>query len=377
MESRVRTSSGKWLGLLAVAGLCALCMSSARATRPLYIPCGERHPTFATASLDTLMGKLRTATSADWESECLVRQLPRFGASAVPPLVTLLRSGPEQGRVNAVYGLRTLGEQERAVLPDLEVALDDPSANVRWLASSDLAALRPRSPALTLQVLRRLDAQEERGLVYLLPNLGSLPPEALPVLSRVLDRLGPYDRLEADMVISAMGHVASVQRVVVLARLVGSKDTERAWAATLAVGRSGLVAMPALLYFLGDADAQQRQAYVRALDWAWLVATTPSLMAYFQADTTTLMRQLRAPLASVRADALRQLTSLAPAMLATIPSPWDQGVERLAVDRCDALDVLDDGVKTAADETERQSMMALAASMRRDGPLRPCHVPIY
>jgi HEAT repeat protein len=324
---------------------------------------------------------LRTADFR--KSRCLVDQLPRFGESAVPPLTALLHEGPEQGRVNAAAGLAGLREQALPATPALELALDDPSASVRWMVLNALASIEPRSPTLTLDVLRRLQRAtpgtlESETLIYTVSHMGSLPPEALPTFAHVLEGLPSYDRRAAEETIDAISHVAAPQRMVLLAQLVGDKDAGRSWHATLAMGRSGLLAMPVLLSRLIDHPGQRGDAYWRALDWAWTVASAPSLSTYYQTDMTALMRQLRDPRPSGKAQALKRLAGLAPAFQLQLSDSWHGDEEnRMPQVRCEVLDALADGAGRVADQAERQSMIAIAVSLRQAAPNSSCPIQIY
>lgn len=375
------TTSNRWLDFLAVVCLWALCVPQAHATRLMLPTCDMLYPAARQASLNAVMDMLRTAEAG--KNSCFVAQLPRFGESAVPPLVALLQTGPEQGRANAAAGLAVLREQALSAIPQLGLALDDPSTSVRWMVLNALASIEPRSPALTLDMLRRLERAtpgtlEGDTLIYAISRMGSLPPEALPILGQALERLPPYDVRAAEETIDAISHVTAAQRVVLLAQLIGDKDTGRAWYATLAIGRSGGLAVPVLLYRLTSLAGPRRQAYGRALDWAWMVSTTPPLPAYYQTDMTALLRQLRAPLQSARAQALTQLTSLSPVFTLQIPSSWRGGEEkRIPQVRCDVLDALADAANRTTDQAERRSMTAVADAMRQAAPYATCPIEIY
>jgi hypothetical protein len=200
------------------------------------------YPVMGKAPLEAVIAMLRTASSR--KSECLMRQLPTFGKDAVAPLTALLHDGSEQGRQNAASGLVTLGEYALVALPDLESALNDPSDRVRVMVLDTLASLQPRSPVLTLDLLQRLQratpgTQECEALIQTIERMGSLPVEALPVLTHVLGHLPAYDERAAETAIDAIGHVSAPQRLVLLARLVGDPNPRLAWRATLTIGRSG------------------------------------------------------------------------------------------------------------------------------------------
>jgi HEAT repeat protein len=339
------------------------------------------YPVMGKAPLEAVIAMLRTASSR--KSECLMRQLPTFGKDAVAPLTALLHDGSEQGRQNAASGLVTLGEYALVALPDLESALNDPSDRVRVMVLDTLASLQPRSPVLTLDLLQRLQratpgTQECEALIQTIERMGSLPVEALPVLTHVLGHLPAYDERAAETAIDAIGHVSAPQRLVLLARLVGDPNPRLAWRATLTIGRSGHLAVPVLLYRLADPFKGHRQSYAQALDWAWQVTTSPSLEAYYRADIVTLIRQLRAPASSDRAQALQQLRSLAPAFALEIPARW-HGDEELVMPyvRCQVLDALTTSASESADEAERRSMTRLAASMRQAQPNASCPILIY
>jgi len=371
----------KGVRFVAIVFLGAAFSASVHATRPILPSCEMLYPAMGKASLETLIAMLRTATSR--KNECLMRQLPKFGEDAVAPLTALLHDGSEQGRENAASGLAMLGEYALLALPDLESALNDPSDRVRMMVLYTLAAIQPRSPALTRDLLQRLQratpgTPECEALIQAIERMGSLPVEALPVLAHVLAHLPPYDKRAAETAIDAISHISAPQRVALLAQLVGDRNPGFAWRATLAIGRAGELAVPALLYHLADPFERHRQSYARALDWAWEVTTSPSLRAYYQADIVTLTRQLHASLSSDRARALQQLQSLAPAFSLEIPAPW-QGDEELAMPfvRCQVLDALDTAVSETNDETERRSMTSVAASMRQAQPYAHCPMLIY
>lgn len=374
-------TSKRWLGFLAVVCLWALCMPQVHATRPMLPTCDMLHPAFRQASLNAVLGMLRTANVG--ESNCLVAQLPRFGESAVPPLVALLQAGTEQGRANAAAGLAMLREQALSAIPQLAVALDDSSSSVRWMTLNALASIEPRSPALTLDVLRRLERTtpgtlEGDTLIDAISRMGSLPPEALPILSHVLARVPAYDRRATETTIDAIGHVAAPQRVAVLAQLIADKDAGRARYAALAIGRAGSLAVPVLLYRLTTLAEPHREPYRHALEWAWVVATTPPLQAYYQTDMTALLRQLRDPLPSARAQALERLTSLAPVFALPISISWHGDEEdRTPQVRCEVLDALADDANRVTDQAERRSMTAAADAIRQAAPYAACPIPIY
>jgi HEAT repeat protein len=371
----------KGIRFVAIIFLVAAFVAPAQATRPILPNCEMLYPAMGKASLETVIAMLRTTTTR--KSECLMRQLPKFGNDAVAPLTALLHDGPEQGRANAASGLAMLGEHALLALPDLELTLNDPSDRVRMMVLYTLAAIQPRSPALTRDLLQRLQqatpgTRECEALIQAIERMGSLPAEALPVLAHVLTHLPPYDKRAAETAIDAISHISAPQRVALLAQLVGDRNPGFAWRATLAIGRAGELAVPALLYHLADPFERHRQSYARALDWAWEVTTSPSLRAYYQADIVTLTRQLHASLSSDRARALQQLQSLAPAFSLEIPAPW-QGDEELAMPfvRCQVLDALDTAASETNNETERRSMTSVAASMRQAQPHAHCPILIY
>jgi HEAT repeat protein len=340
-----------------------------------------RYPAMGKAPLETVIAMLRIATPG--KNECLIRQLPKFGEAAVAPLAELLHEGSEQGRENAASGLATLGEHALLALPDLESALNDPSDQVHMMVLSTLASVQPRSPALTLDLLRRLQratpgTRKCEALIQAIERMGSLPVEALPILADVLEHLPPYDIRAAETVIDAISHVSAPQRLALLAQLVSDQNSKVARRATLAIGRSGGSAVPVLLYHLADPFERHRQSYAQALDWAWQVATSPPLGIYYQTDIATLIRQLHAPSSSDRARAVEQLRSLAPAFPLEIPARWQADVELgMPYVRCQLLDALAAGTTETTDETQRRSMTDLAASMRQAQPYAHCPIQIY
>lgn len=369
----------RWVVFVAIILLGAFHACEVRAMRPVWPPCETVYPAFSHASLEEVMDKLRS--SRDRESYCLQMQLPRFGERALAPLVALLRSDSELGRVNAASGLGLMREQAISAAPDLEHALDDPSGRVRAMVLYALTTIQPRSPALTTTLLKRLEetnpaSLDGEALISTVASLGPLPPEALPVLQQVLERIPLYDPRAARDAIESISHVAAPQRLPVLARLVGDKDPQRSARAVLALGRSGVWAVPVLLSRLADSSDPGRQAYERALQWAWYVAATPALAAYYQADMPVLLRQLRTPDAVARKQAIEQLASVAPAFAAAIPLPG-QGEESLgmAQSRCTVMDAL--SASHPPDKQERKAILAVAMTVRQAAPDSTCPVPIY
>ncbi|RUL70175.1 HEAT repeat domain-containing protein [Dyella choica] len=187
---------------------------------------------------------------------CLVDQMPRFGESAVVPLAVLLRTGSENGRFNAALGLDRLRDQAVAATQALESALDDSSSSVRWAVLGSLESIQPRSPSLTLKLLRQLDREQstsatlyDEALIRAIAHMGGLPPEALPILDHALRHLPNGYSLSVQELIETIGRVDTPERVVLLARLIGDKDPVRAWYATVAIGRSGSLALPVLLFY--------------------------------------------------------------------------------------------------------------------------------
>ncbi|RUL71017.1 hypothetical protein [Dyella choica] len=92
----------------------------------------------------------------------------------------------------------------------------------------------------------------------------------------------------------------------------------------------------------------------------------------------TLLRQLRSPHASDRAQALQRVRHLALAFEFQEPA-LGVGLPLMSPDRfrCPILDALDDEAKRATDQAERHSLIAMAATIRPTGPMPMCHMQIF
>lgn len=369
----------RWLGFAAAICLWASCAAQAQALQIQIPTCAMLFPSLEHASLDTLMGMLHT--SGVEQSNCVVDQMPRFGEKAVTPLVALLRSGSPQQREYAAFGLDRLRDHALSATPALEVALDDPSIQVRQAVLDSLESIQPRSPTLTLKLLRQLDRElsasavlNHQQLIRAIAHMGSLPPEALPILARAATQVCDCDPIAKEELIEAIGRIDTLQRVILLAQLIGDKDPVRAKLAMLVIGRSGSVALPVLLFYrLAGLTGPHPEYYDYAYNWAWRVATTPSLSTYYQTDMTVLLRQLHGSPASARAQALHRLRRLAPAFSLRLPEDgWPYLIDGLHQTGCMVADTLDGDAGLPADKSETSSVAVAAVGVS----IPKCPMPI-
>lgn len=370
------------LGVIGMLLMAALSAAPVSATQPVVPTCDMRYPALQRMRMEALLKVLRKG-SID-EGQCAVGHLSRYGVRAIPALEIMLQSEHEDARQLAVAGLSALGSLALPVVPKLESALDDPSEEVRWRVLESFVVIKPRSPVLTADLLRRL-ARSQNGsggddaMLAAIASLGKLPPEALQSLTKTLAAIPDDDRPAIDGAIDAMSHVQSPQAVVALTELVGRGDTERSARAASVVGPMGGRALPDLAwrFALANSDAE-RDNVLPVLRYAWHVATTPGLTEYYRTDWVQLLRQLASADPVVRSGALDALDSIVPAFSALSRGTFPGS--RPAYGLCEALRVLESDLDThpAMDTTERQLRMHMAAALRATQPYPVvCVFPVY
>ncbi|MGN2245994.1 HEAT repeat domain-containing protein [Frateuria sp. GZRR35] len=343
-----------------------------------------RYPAHRNLSLQALLHILRAGSTE--EAQCATGHLSRFGARAVPGLEAMLHSSRESAREMAVAGISALGDQGLPAVPQLRSLLDDPSMQVRRRVLQSLAALRPRSQAVTADLLGRLARSLDRegddsDLIVALANAGELPPEALGPLTAALNEVPSYDAPALAAATEAMGHVRSPQALPALVGLIGRGPEGRNSRAPVVVGHFGARALPLLMRRLALAGSGRERQDIRfALRIAYQVMESPGLTEFYQTDQVLLLRELENADPSIRNRALDTLSRLAPAFsaFARIDPVFPEDVSVLARARCDALLALEDEALPMTAGAERDRVAKTAAALRATQSFAAaCSVPIY
>ena len=334
--------------------------------------------------MEALLHILRAGSTE--EAQCAAGYLSRFGALAVPGLEAMLHSSRESAREMAVAGISALGDKGLPAVPQLRRLLDDPSVQVRRRVLQSLVVLRPRSQALTADLLERLARSPHRdgddsGLLVALANAGELPPEALGPLTAALKEVPSYDAPALAAAAEAMGHVRSPRTLPALVGLIGRGLEERNSRAPVVVGHFGARALPLLMWRLALAESERERREIRfALRIALQVMESPELAEFYQTDYVRLLRELKGADSVARDRALDTLNRLAPAFSAFSRGdpvfPEDASV--LARARCDALLALEDEALPVTAGAEHDRVAKTAAALRAtQGFAVTCAVPIY
>jgi HEAT repeat protein len=212
-------------------------------------------------------------------------QDPRWRIAALEVLVTLrclpgvveaigdsLDDPDEAVRYAALWALRDLGEDGRAVVPALVRRLEDPTDHLRFLAADCLGgigpAAQPAVPAL-LDLFRRTPDGRVRIARTLALLGGPAVREALPLLiAELARRLGdPEDCVDLAVTLSRFGAEAR-DAVPLLTALLANANTDIRRTALTALGTTGSAALPsaaAITARLGDAAAEPEERLAAAV----------------------------------------------------------------------------------------------------------------
>jgi HEAT repeat protein len=164
----------------------------------------------------------------------------------VPQIRKSIKSPVSQVRENAIDAIMRMGPAGDAAIPELEVALTDPFARVRYVAAQAIVERKPEHVAARESLIEMLDDEElcphaMTGLWY----VGKHGTKAIPKLEAIIEKGDPYLRIRAAVTLWIV-HPDSEIAPAVVREMLEHKDYEVRGSAAALVGRVGANAEPIL-----------------------------------------------------------------------------------------------------------------------------------
>ncbi len=196
--------------------------------------------------------------------------LGHAGYPAAPNILPLLSDREPRVRAGAWKAATACDADPATLMAKIDVALDDPSMEVRRAAIEGLSRLgRDARPAVP-RIARSIGASDAGLRLEAIRALASLGPAASAAVADLTDRLPVADPNEQTEILTALGRIgpASAPSLTAMARLSGASLAEVRRAVVEAVGAvkdQGTNAMLIVARGLGDAVPGVRAAALTAL----------------------------------------------------------------------------------------------------------------
>jgi HEAT repeat protein len=223
------------------------------------------------ASAIELSTQIRQLASRE-QPDIAATSVKKFGRSALPDLIALLKSDKEKLNVRlvAIAALGELGDDAKPAIPVLAKGISSKQKEVQLKTLDAIAEIGPAAKGAVPEIAQALTQDDEEVRVAAARALGSIGSNAKAALPGLVEALNDPSKVVQVAAINAISGLRSEAKPAIsdLIQTLSAPDAEVRLATIIALGKLGAdakAAVPSLAKYLTDTDADIRLKTASAL----------------------------------------------------------------------------------------------------------------